>query len=78
MPDLGRTTRGMRRPSRAALVAGAIYVLLTIVLTYPLSLHPATTTFPGSSDRNLYIWTLAWDTHALLHQPLRVFDANIF
>ena len=58
--------------------AAVFYTLLTVVLAYPLSLHPASTTFPGSSDRNLYVWTLAWDAHAFLHQPWRIFDANIF
>ena len=58
--------------------AAVFYTLLTGVLTYPLSIHPASTTFPGSSDRNLYVWTLAWDAHAFLHQPWRIFDANIF
>lgn len=31
-----------------------------------------------SSDTNLYIWTIAWDLHAFLHQPFSIFDANIF
>ena len=26
----------------------------------------------------MYLWTLAWDAHAFLHQPLRLFDANIY
>ena len=56
----------------------ALFLALTVVLTFPLSVHPWSTTFPGSSDRNLYAWTLAWDAHALLHRPLAIFDANIF
>lgn len=32
----------------------------------------------GGADARLNVWTLAWDAHALLHQPLRFFDANIF
>ena len=24
------------------------------------------------------MWTIAWDTHAFVHQPLSIFDANIF
>lgn len=67
-----------RLVSSPLLRAAAFYTLLTAVLTYPLSIHPASTTFPGSSDRNLYVWTLAWDAHAFLHQPWRIFDANIF
>ena len=33
---------------------------------------------PLSADTRLFLWTLSWDVHALLHQPLRLFDANIF
>ena len=65
----------MRSPTARA---AAFYVVLTLALTYPLSLHPASTTFPPSSDLNLYIWTLAWNAHAFLHHPLSIFDANIF
>jgi hypothetical protein len=79
MTDLDSTSRrGGGVPLRAMLLPALGYVLLTVAMTYPLALHPASTTFPGSSDRNLYIWTLAWDAHALLHQPLSIFDANIF
>jgi hypothetical protein len=24
------------------------------------------------------MWTLAWDVHAFTHQPLDIFDANIY
>jgi hypothetical protein len=30
------------------------------------------------ADARLIIWILAWDVHALLTQPLHLFDANIF
>jgi len=26
----------------------------------------------------VYMWTLAWDAYAFLHQPLHIFDANIY
>ncbi|MBY0494601.1 MAG: hypothetical protein K2Y23_10330 [Cyanobacteria bacterium] len=29
-------------------------------------------------DTHLYIWTLAWDAHAFLHEPWHIFDANIY
>jgi len=60
--------------ARACLLYGA----LTLVLAYPLSLHPATTLLPGDPDSDLFMWTLAWDTHALVTRPLSIFDANIF
>lgn len=65
------------RSWRAAAVV-AVFVVLTGVLTYPLSLDPGTRALPLSADTRLFLWTLSWDVHALLHQPLRLFDANIF
>ena len=29
-------------------------------------------------DAHLYMWTLGWDAYAFLHQPLHIFDANIY
>ena len=55
-----------------------VFVALTAVLTLPVSLEPATRALPLSADTRLFLWTLSWDVHALLHQPLRLFDANIF
>ena len=79
MSTLRRTAHDAARLARRpATVAAALYVVLTVVLTYPLSVHPATTSFPGGGDRNLFVWTLAWNAHAFLHQPLALFDANIF
>ncbi|HEY7500709.1 MAG TPA: hypothetical protein VH740_19455 [Vicinamibacterales bacterium] len=56
----------------------AIYAALTILLTYPLSVQPATTVAWSDADTDLFMWTLAWDTHAFTSQPLAVFDANIY
>lgn len=72
--DPGR--RASRRTGAAAVVA--VFVALTAVLTFPLSLDPGTRALPLSADTRLFLWTLSWDVHAILHQPLRLFDANIF
>lgn len=55
-----------------------VYVLLTIAFTFPVSLEPHLRTFASGPDTRLYLWTLGWDLHALSHQPLAIFDANIF
>jgi hypothetical protein len=54
------------------------YAALTLLLFLPLSPSPATRTLGWGPDERLFLWTLAWDVHALLEQPLRLFDANIF
>jgi hypothetical protein len=54
------------------------YTALAIAFSYPLSFHLGDHVMSPGTDANLYIWTLAWDIHAFVHQPLRIFDANIF
>ena len=54
------------------------FAALTFVLTLPLSLNPAGRVAALAADTDLFIWTLAWDAHAILSQPLALFDANIY
>jgi PA14 domain-containing protein len=58
--------------------AAALYVVLTFLLAYPLSVTANRTLPSDDPDGHLFMWTLAWDTHAFVHQPLSIFDANIF
>ena len=51
---------------------------LTFVLAYPLSVTADRTLPADDPDGHLFMWTLAWDAHAFVHQPLAIFDANIF
>ncbi len=74
----GGTQQGGGRsgvPGKAA--AAALYAALTLLLAYPLSLGPGTSALPGDPDTDLFMWTLAWDTHAMVSRPLSIFDANI-
>jgi hypothetical protein len=54
------------------------YIALTLFLTYPLSLRPADTAISRVPDTDLFMWTLAWDSHALFTNPFGIFDANIY
>lgn len=54
------------------------FAALSLLLFLPLSLDPASRTLGWGPDERLLLWTLAWDVHALVQQPLRLFDANIF
>jgi hypothetical protein len=58
--------------------AALLYAVLTLALAYPLSVHPGSAVLSDAPDTNLFMWTLAWDTHAFAHQPLSIFDANIY
>ena len=55
-----------------------LFIAVTIVIAYPLSVHPASTSFGSDPDVHTFTWTLAWDVHALTDRPLHIFDANIF
>ena len=65
----------MSRPFWRVLLA---FAALTFVLTYPLSVDPGGRVLAIAPDTDLFIWSLAWDAHALLAQPLSLFDANIY
>ena len=47
-------------------------------MSLPFSLSPGSQVLADLPDTHLFIWTLAWDAHAFLHQPLHIFDANIY
>jgi hypothetical protein len=67
-----------RWPSREIWLAGLLFTALTLVLAYPLSLHPASFRFPTGPDGEIGWYLLGWDTHAFLHRPWAIFDANIY
>ena len=64
----------MRRATTAALL---LFIVLSLVLTYPLALHLADAV-EDRQDALLNVWITAWDGHQLLSDPLDLFDANIF
>src|SRR6185436_4594739 len=72
------SARHRSRGSRGSWAAAALYVALTFLLAYPLSVTANRTLPADDPDGHLFMWTLAWDTHAFVHQPLALFDANIF
>jgi len=53
------------------------YVALTLLFTYPLWTAPDTV-LNELADVRLVTWILAWDAHAMVTDPLGLFDANIF
>lgn len=53
-------------------------LLLAVVMTWPTLLHPATTIPNDVYDPLLQSWQVAWDGHALLTDPLHLWDSNTF
>ena len=65
------------RTRRSTIAACLLFVLLSLVLTYPLALH-LTDAVEDRQDALLNVWITAWDGHQLLSDPVHLFDANIF
>jgi hypothetical protein len=59
-------------------VSLAAYVILLAVMSWPLVLDLAGRGPVDRPDGRLNAWILAWDVHALLHEPGRLFQAPIF
>ena len=69
-----------KRPRRARMVAGTLvlFVGLAIAHTWPLASAPRTWSRNDNADTVLHEWIMAWVTHQAVHDPIRLFDANIF
>lgn len=65
-----------RRAGREIAI-GLLYVAAAVILTWPLAIRLSTSVSdPG--DPLLTTWILDWTCKALLHHPLRLFDAPVF
>jgi len=53
-------------------------VLLAVITTWPLVLHLPSRISPDLGDPVRTAWQVAWVGHAMLHNPLHIFDANAF
>jgi hypothetical protein len=58
--------------------AAAVCLLLAVVHTWPLALHPARNSRNDNSDTQLNEWIMAWVAHQLPRDPAHLFEANIF
>ncbi|HEX5505130.1 MAG TPA: hypothetical protein VFW96_21115 [Thermomicrobiales bacterium] len=72
-PLPGRALLG-RRWVVGALIAAA-YVAATVLMTWPYAAHLWSETPPGG-DPLLQIWIARWVQHALITNPLHLYDAN--
>src|SRR5271168_1729254 len=77
----GRAERWASSPTFArgeiALVALA-GLLLAILTSWPLVLHMGSRIAPDLGDPVRTAWEIAWVGHAMLHDPLHIFDSNSF
>ena len=63
---------------RETLLAGLAAVATALLMHWPLPLHLGRDVPRDLGDPLPQAWQVAWDGHALLHQPLDWFQANIF
>jgi len=54
------------------------FALLTLVMTFPLAVHPGSVGRIDNGDGRFSIWNVAWVARTLVVDPRHVFDANIF
>src|SRR6476646_1463205 len=66
----------MSRSARAG--AFAVCLLLAVLHTWPLALHPGGYSLNDNADAQLNEWILAWVAHQLPRDPAHLFEANIF
>src|SRR5271154_5218006 len=52
--------------------------LLAVITSWPLVLHMPSRIAPDPRDPVRTAWQIAWVGHAMLHDPLNIFDANAF
>ncbi len=53
-------------------------LLLAILTSWPLALHMGSRIAPDLGDPVRTAWQIAWVGHAMLHDPLHLFDSNAF
>src|SRR5262245_40037621 len=58
--------------------AFAACVVLAVLHTWPLAVHPGRYSLNYNADTQLNEWILAWVAHQLPRDPLHLFEANIF
>lgn len=63
--------------TRLVLISLAAFVLLAVVHTWPLASAPSHWS-RIDGDGGINTWAVAWVAHALIEQPTRLFDGNIF
>jgi hypothetical protein len=83
VPDSARPLPAKRRGSppigaRELVLAALAAVVTALAMHWPLPLHIGADVPRDLGDPLPQAWQVAWDGHALLHQPLDWFHANIF
>ena len=66
----------LRLVHHAAAFAG--FLLVAVYASWPLAAHAGSSVLGNLGDPLEIAWRLAWGAHGIVHQPLHLFDANMF
>jgi hypothetical protein len=79
-PASERPARAGSRLPGAAIHAGALawFLLIAVYVTWPLAAHAGTSVLGNLGDPLEVAWRIAWGAHAVVEQPLHLFEANMF
>jgi hypothetical protein len=66
-----------RAAAREAAFAGLFFLVATVIFTWPIAAR-VNDGLGDVWDAKLTAWILHWDFHQTFHDPMRLFDANIF
>jgi hypothetical protein len=73
----GRINTFFRRPTAREFLIFICFCALTALMTWPWILHLRDAVV-DKGDPYMIAWTLWWDFHQTFHNPLHLFDANVF
>ncbi len=77
-PHPGRWAASPTFARHELVLAALTGVLLAVLTTWPLVAHLPSRIAPDLGDPVRTAWEVAWVGHAMLHNPLHLFDANTF
>ena len=64
--------------ARKTWLALALFAVLAVAHTWPLAAAPGRYSRNDNMDTQLNEWTMAWVAHQVVHDPVHLFNANIF
>ncbi len=82
LPEPSRAQPSPAPPPRSASFRSAaalgLFAILAVAHTWPIAASPGHLGRNSQADTKLNQWTMAWVAHQVTHDPVHLYDANIF